>query len=193
MEQSHPHTQNDERIAQLVQEGDKEAFGLLIIKYEESIKRYAKKFVFDPEEINDVSQTVFLKAFENIQSFNVKLKFSTWLYRIAHNELVNLLRKKKMFPLFDLDTFWPHLHPGKKEIEKEAERKLMLADFEECFDKMQTKYREVIILYYIEDLSYGEISEVLHTPQSTVGVRLKRARQILQKICENNKKLSNIT
>jgi len=175
----------DEQIAQLVQKGDNEAFSFLVEKYEASIKRYARKFTQNPETINDITQTVFLKAFSHINSFNAKLKFSSWLYRIAHNELVNFLKKKKELPLFDFDIFWPRLNPGKKELENETEKTMMRETFEKCLSKIPAKYKEVINFYYLEDLSYEEISEILQTPISTIGVRLKRGKTILKKLCRN--------
>lgn len=178
-------TTTDEQITQLVKRGDNQAFGFLVEKYEASIKRYARKFTQDPETINDIAQTVFLKAFSHINSFNPKLKFSSWLYRIAHNELVNFLKKKKELPLFDFDTFWPHLSPGKKELENETEKIMMKETFEKCLAKIPAKYREVINFYYLENLSYEEIAEILHAPASTVGVRLKRGKAVLKKLCRD--------
>jgi len=174
----------DEQIAQKVQKGDNQAFGFLIEKHEASIKRYARKFTQDQETINDITQNVFLKAFSHINSFNTKLKFSTWLYRIAHNELVNFLKKKKELPLFDFDTFWPGLTASKKELESETEKTMLLEAFEKCLQKVPAKYKEVITFYYLENLSYEEISEILQAPLSTIGVRLKRGRAFLRKMCQ---------
>jgi len=182
---------SDEQITRLVQKGNNEAFGFLVEKYEASIKRYARKFTQEPETINDITQNVFLKAFSHINSFNIKLKFSTWLYRIAHNELVNFLKKKKELPLFDFDIFWPHLTPGKKELENETEKTMMRETFEKCLEKIPAKYKEVINFYYLEDLSYEEIAEILQTPVSTIGVRLKRGKAILRNLCHNKKIWNN--
>jgi RNA polymerase sigma-70 factor, ECF subfamily len=175
----------DEQIASLVQKGETNAFSFLIEKYQEKIKRYIKRFV-QGEEIEDICQNVFLKAFSNIQSFNTKLKFSTWLYRIAHNEMVNSLKKKRTLPLFDFDVFFPHLQGGRKDIETETEKKMLLSVFEKCFENLEPKYKEVIILYYLENLPYHEIADILHSPISTVGIRIKRAKEILKKICATN-------
>ncbi|MEM3063381.1 MAG: RNA polymerase sigma factor, partial [Nitrososphaerota archaeon] len=82
----------------------------MVERYEERIKRYSQKFISQKEDIEDVVQNIFLKSFENIKSFDPKKKFSTWLYAIAHNELVNFLKKKNKLPtsLIDFDTFLPH-------------------------------------------------------------------------------------
>src|SRR3989344_5780693 len=113
----------DEEIALLVQSGKVGFFGLLIHRYEDKMKRYAAKFLSDQEDTKDVVQEIFIKAYVNIQSFDAKRKFSSWLYRIAHNELVNALKKKKnksFLPLFDLDIFFPHMYRQQNSVQEEA-------------------------------------------------------------------------
>ena len=84
----------DEEIARRVQEGDIESFGLLVGRYEAKITRYAGKFLLNGEDDKDLAQEVFIKAYVNIQSFDANRKFSSWLYRIAHNEFINAIRKR---------------------------------------------------------------------------------------------------
>ena len=170
----------DEEIAALVQKGDIQAFSILVQRYEAKMLRYARKFINGSGEEEDAVQEVFLKAYENIQSFDITRKFSTWLYRIAHNQFVNVLKKRHRLPLFfDLDTFFPHIG---KDINEEIDRKDMRKALDKCLKELDFKYREIITLYYFEELNYKEIAEVLHIPVSTVGVRLKRARKILKGI-----------
>ena len=76
---------SDEEIAQKVQANDTDAFGVLVFRYEDKMLRYARRFLFDYHDSEDVVQNVFIKAFTNINSFDYKRKFSPWLYRIAHN------------------------------------------------------------------------------------------------------------
>jgi len=175
---------NDEKIAKSVQSGKVELFGVLIEKYEGKIKRYGRKFLADSEDINDIVQDIFLKAYENIKSFDTKRKFSTWLYRIAHNEFINALKKKKNFlPLFDLDTFLPSAL-WDKTLEQNTDLKETAPFIDFCLDNLAPKYREPVILHYFEDLSYQEVSDVLEVPVSTVGIRIKRAKEKIKKICE---------
>lgn len=174
--------QKDEEIAFLIQSGKVEFFGILIERYEEKIKRYARKFLSNHEDINDTLQNIFLKTYENIKSFDPKRKFSTWLYRIAHNELVNALKKKKKFlPLFDLDTFLP-FSLRDRTLEQNIGLGEMSEIIEKYLDKLEPKYREPLILYYFENLNYQEIADVLEIPVSTVGVRIKRAKEKMKKI-----------
>jgi len=176
----------DEEIAQLVQGGDVELFGVLVDRYEKKIKYYGKKFLNRETDIEDVVQEVFLKAYRNIQGFDLKRKFSSWLYRIAHNEFVNKLKKSKREPLhfFDFDIIFPHLlKPEKQEYEEQIDRK----EIEECLGKLSLKYREPIILYYFQNLSYKEIADVLAVPVATIGVRIKRGKEKLKPFCEKLK------
>lgn len=182
MDQEKPQ-QLDEEIAALVRAGDIDFFGVLIRRYKEKMIRYARKFLSDHEDINDIIQEIFIKAYANIQSFDTKRKFSSWLYRIAHNELVNALkkRKKNTLPLFELDTFLPH---GLQDdsLSQNIDRQDIQKMINKCLDRLEPKYREPIILYYLEDLSYKEIAEVMRVPISTVGIRIKRAKEIMKSI-----------
>ena len=177
--------QTDEEIAAGVQKGDTEIFGQLVERYEPKMTRYAHKFLFAHADAQDLVQEVFIKAFVHIKSFDAKRKFSSWLYRIAHNEFINALKRKEKGPLyfFDPDTFWPH--PLSKETadrdinEKELKEMMSLS-----LNKLQPKYREPLVLYYYEEMDYKEIAEVLKIPIATVGVTRQRAKNKLKKIVE---------
>jgi len=173
---------SDEKIAQLVQLGNIDIFGDLIEKYESKLLRYGRKFIRGTEDIEDVVQDVFIKAYKNIQSFDLKRKFSSWIYRIAHNEFVNALKKQKKKPLslFELDVILPH--SSVEEVDEKIDNYEIVQKLDKYLDKLKLKYREPLILYYIEELSYKEISDILHIPISTVGIRLKRAKEQLKKI-----------
>lgn len=178
--------QKDEDIARLIQSGKIEFFGILIERYENRIRRYSRKFLSDQEDINDVLQDIFIKAYKNIQSFDAKRKFSSWLYRIAHNELINALKKRKKnpLPLFDLDMFFPQYFHSNNSFNQQMERQGIREIIDKCLDKLELKYREPIILYYFEELSYKEISDVMQIPISTTGVRIKRAKETMRQICK---------
>ena len=179
----------DEEIAQMVQSGNLELFGELTKRYEAKMKRYARKFLNIHEDIQDVVQEVFIKAYQNIKSFNAERKFSSWLYRIAHNEFVNALKKhkrRKVFSFFELDILLPYsfTKSDNQDIDH-IDREKMRQMIDEYLDKLDLKYREPIILYYLEKLSYKEITDILHIPISTVGIRLKRGREKLKKLMGN--------
>ncbi len=179
----------DEEIASKVQTGDTESFGILVERYAPKITRYARKFLSHTQDIEDLIQEVFLKAYANILSFDAKMKFSPWLYRIAHNEFVNALKKKTRLPLplFEFDILFPHL-PAKETADSETNEREIKLMLENYLDKIGPKYRETLLLYYFENLGYQEIAEVLHIPVSTVGVRLSRGKNILRKILDKQAK-----
>jgi len=173
--------QSDEEIAAQIQSGSVDLFGILIQRYERKMTRYARKFLSDHEDIKDVIQEVFLKTYKNIRSFDTKRKFSTWLYRIAHNELINVLKKRKTLPLFDLDVFLPrNLHDNN--LSQQIDRQDMHEMIDRCLDRLEPKYREAVILYYFEDLTYKEIADTMQIPISTVGIRIKRAKEKMKSI-----------
>ncbi|MEA3344459.1 MAG: RNA polymerase sigma factor [Patescibacteria group bacterium] len=180
---------SDEDIARMVQSGKVNFFDILVKRYEAKMMRYGRKFLFNHNDVEDLIQGVFIKAYRNIQSFDASKKFSAWIYRIAHNEFINLIKKKGKEPVsfFNIDILLPH-HASKESADKDIEKKELSKILDKCLDKIDQKYREPIILYYFEDLSYKEIADVLHIPIATVGIRLKRGREIMKPIYQ---KLNN--
>ncbi len=171
----------DEVIAKAVQDGNRDAFGTLIDRYESKLKRYGKKFLANSDDIDDIVQDIFLSAYRSIQSFDTSERWSPWLYRIAHNAFVNALRKQKHRPLsIDFDTlltFASHEEP----VEAEHERAEMKARIDAGMESLAPKYREVLVLHYFEDMAYKDIADVLEVPVGTVGVRLLRAKEALKR------------
>jgi RNA polymerase sigma factor (sigma-70 family) len=171
----------DESIATEVQNGNIDAYGELISRYEKKLKRYARKFLSRDEDIEDLVQDVFIKSYEHIQSFDSKQRFSPWIYRIAHNTFVNELRRKGRYGMgvFDADTILPHI-PAKETADADVLDAELKDELDSLIQNLSPKYREVIVLHYFEELSYREISDVLQIPITTVGVRMSRARRKLQ-------------
>lgn len=178
----------DEALAGRAQKGDADAFGELVSRFEAKLLRYARRFLLDPDDAQDIVQDVFVKAYENLQGFDVSRRFSPWIYRIAHNEFVNDLAKKKArrtFFTIDFDTLFPHLQAAEKSDSAALERDVR-ETLEKHLAQVDPKYREPLILYYLEGMDYQAIADVLHIPVSTVGVRLLRGRTLLQKIAHNH-------
>jgi len=176
---------SDEQVVLMVQAGKVESFGILVKRYQAKMLRYARKFLFNYHEIEDSVQEVFIKAYTNIQSFDASRKFSAWLYRIAHNQFINAIKKKgkEPVPFFDLDVLLPRLISKDKADAKTNQREIRQM-IEQCLDKLDFKYREPLILYYFEELSYQEIADILRIPIATVGVRLKRGKKIIKSLCQ---------
>ncbi len=179
--------ENDEQLAKQAQNGDKERFGILVERYEGKLSRYARRFLFGYTESQDLVQEVFVKAYIHLQSFDISRSFSSWIYRIAHNEFINAIKKKgrEPIPFFDPDTVFPHpVAPRRADDDlKDSELKEMM---EKSLQELDPKYREPLVLFYFEDMDYQQISEILHIPVSTVGVRINRAKKSLKKIYETN-------
>jgi RNA polymerase sigma-70 factor (ECF subfamily) len=183
--------ETDEHIAARVQKGESELFGELIERYQGKLMRYARKFLFHEEDAADTVQDIFIKAYENIRSFDTSRRFSPWIYRIAHNEFVNALKKKQASRTvfaFDIDTLFPHLAASDTADSATLERDLR-ESLEKHLETLDPKYREPLVLYYLESMDYKEISDILRIPVSTVGVRLARARAMLQKAAGEDRHL----
>lgn len=174
--------QTDEEIASRVQHGDTDAFGALVERYDAKIARYARRFLSDEEGAKDVVQEVFIKAYVNIRSFDPARKFSAWLYRIAHNEFVNELKRMRREPVSFIDLDELYGGPASPQTsDAPARRAEVRRQLEKHLRDLGPRYREPLVLYYFEELEYGEIADILHIPVSTVGVRLKRGREALKK------------
>lgn len=172
---------SDEELATQVQSGNKEVFSSLIARYEDKLTRYARRFLSDSEDVKDVIQEIFIKTYMNLRSFDVERRFSPWIYRIAHNELVNVYKKRKRERLsyVDLEVVFPFLRAKEKtdsEVRDNETRNLL----EKGLEKINPKYREAIILFYFEELSYQDIADVLKVPISTIGVWIKRGKTALK-------------
>lgn len=179
---------SDEDIVIMVQKGDKDAYAHIINRFEPKIKRYAYRFFRDKEDIIDTVQDVFIKAYINLQSFNPEMKFNPWIYRIAHNEFVNKIAWKSIrkFVPIDSDELIPLAISAKEDVMRDAlqgdEKRMM----EEHLSKLDDKYKTPIILFYYDELSYEEISDILQIPSNTVGVRIKRGKDKLKEIIQKN-------
>lgn len=172
---------NDEEIAEKVQNGDNEIFCVLVERYEKKLLRYGRKFLVRNEDIEDIVQNIFMSSYQNIKNFDIKQKFSPWIYRIAHNAFINCLKRSERNPLLiDFDTFL--LHPVYNDpTESEREQKEIRSLIDNGLEKLPSKYREVLVLHYFEEMAYKDIADVLRVPIGTVSIRIKRAKESLKK------------
>ena len=177
----------DAELIAAVLGGDSASFEPLIRKYQPRVFATARRYARRESEVEDIVQEVFIKAYVNIKSFDTARRFSPWIYRIAHNEFVNNIKKRQKerdnVSIFDFDTLFPHLIAKETADDgfNKAEVKRML---ERSLDTLSEKYKEPLVLYYFEDMDYREIADILHIPISTVGVRLQRGRMMLKKIVQ---------
>lgn len=171
----------DENIVSLVLKGNTDAYEELVKRYENKLLRYVRYILPESHDVEDIVQTSFIKAYENLNSFKPSFKFSSWIYRIAHNEAVNTIKRTgKTLHFPDLDIFSVAL-PNTPE--NEHEKNEIKTSVTKCLKELPVNYRDVLALYYLEDKSYSDISAILRIPEGTVAIRIRRAKAKLKEIC----------
>ncbi len=172
----------DEKLVEYIREKNPEAYGEIMERYQKKLARYAFSLVRDEMEAADIAQNAFIKAFVNLKSFNSKLKFSSWIYRIVHNEAMDVFTKKKREVALTEDMNFE----SKEDITDDFFKKQENARVKECFSRLPVIYAEPLALYFMEEKSYEEISDILRLPIGTVGTRINRAKMLMKKICQKN-------
>lgn len=174
---------SDEELIKRICGGKSEEYGEVIKRYEKKLGRYIQRVVNRKDEVEDILAEVFLSAYKNIKGFDTKRKFGSWIYRIAHNKAVDFIKKQRNITISDeeIDDFWENLKSEDKLAEELAIDEEQKKEIEAAIEKLETKYREVIWLFFEEEKSYEEIADVLHTSVSNVGVMLKRAKEKLKR------------
>lgn len=175
---------SDELLAEKIAAGESDLMSEIIDRYEAKLRRYIIRMTGNRDECDDILQDVFIKCFTNIKSFDAKQRFSPWVYRIAHNETINKLRKKRGVPFSQLDTaeydFSENLS-SELDTHKEVSDQYDHGQVREIIKELPPAHREVLVLYFYEELSYSEISDILRVPVSSVGVKISRAKELLAK------------
>jgi RNA polymerase sigma-70 factor (ECF subfamily) len=167
---------------------DRHAFSRIVEKYEQPIRRYVKRLgCKDESDADDVLQEIFIKVFVNLNDYDPYLKFSSWLYRIAHNETISFFRKKNVRPTvlntMDAEEIFENLIDETDSAELGKERydaKIV----QETLSSITRKYKEVLVLRYLEEKSYTEISDILKIPEGTVATLINRGKKELKEALE---------
>ena len=163
-------------------QGDVDAFGELVRLYEPPVFNLAYRMLGDPAEAEDAAQEAFLRAYTNLQRYDVTRSFKTWILSITSNHCIDRLRKRRLSWLsLDNEELPPHPaltsdQPGPEATTMAHERSTQV---QAMLDNLSQEYRVVVVLRYWYDLSYTEIADVLNTTESAVKSRLFRARQAL--------------
>jgi RNA polymerase sigma factor (sigma-70 family) len=178
----------DSELIRRAVKGDQRAYRKLRTKYHDAIYNLIYRMVRDKEEVEDLTQEAFIKAFTSLGSFNDEYAFSTWLYKIASNNSIDHIRKKKLQtfsidkPVESKDSDFSFEIPDSGEEPDEAliasQRKRMLND---AINSLPQKYRRVILMRHVDEKEYQEIAIVLKLPLGTVKAHIFRAREILYK------------
>jgi RNA polymerase sigma-70 factor (ECF subfamily) len=155
--------------------GNHEAFGALVDRYQGTMFNVSLRIVRNVEDAADVTQTAFVKAFENLKSFNPRYKFFSWLFRIVVNESLNHLKRNRAYT--ELDEQLLSTDPAPDETYQREELRHRI---DRALQDLKLEYRVVLILRHFQDLSYQDISYITDVPEKTVKSRLFTARKLLR-------------
>jgi RNA polymerase sigma-70 factor (ECF subfamily) len=178
----------DTSLIQQALTGDQNGFSRLRQKYHDAIFNLIYRMIREKDEVEDLTQEAFIKAFASLSTFNNEYAFSTWLYKIATNNCIDYIRRKKL-QTFSIDKpieskesdFSFELPDSTYEPDKEmisSQRKKLLDD---AINSLPPKYRQVIVMRHQEELEYQEIAQILKLPLGTVKAHIFRAREMLYK------------
>jgi RNA polymerase sigma-70 factor (ECF subfamily) len=173
---------NDESDGALVRRscnGEVAAFEALVRRHEKTVFNAAYRMLRDREEARDVAQTVFLKVYEHLGDYDPSYKFYSWIYRIAINESIKSLQRRK--PTAEADSEVPDGAPGP---EGDYDRGQLSDGVAAAMMSLRTEYRAVIVLRHFMDCSYEDMAAILELPEKTVKSRLFSARQLLRTAME---------
>ena len=166
-------------------DGAEGSFEELVRRYQRPISAYVYRMVGNYESALDLTQEIFIKVYGSLRKYRPEFKFSTWIYKIAHNAAVDHLRRsstreQSLITGTETDHFELPIESGRLSPEQESERKERRVEIEAVVRALPASYRELIILRHSQDLTYEEIVEVTGLPLGTVKNRLFRAREMMR-------------
>ena len=199
MEEQNPrvskNTQEDRQLVADAKKGDPQAFERLLKKYRKSVYYMLLKMVKNADDAEDLTQEAFAKAFNSIEKCDSKFAFSTWLFRIATNNCIDFIRKKRVQTVsidqpidgddgssMRIDVRDENLDPNEAMLKQQRKRYLRMA-----IARLPEKYRVLVELRYFQEYSYEEVAKELQIPLGTVKAQLFRARELLNQELKNIK------
>lgn len=168
--------------------GREDCFEELVRRYQRPITAYVYRMTNDYDAALDVTQEIFIKVYNSLARYKTEFKFSTWLYKIAHNAAIDYLRRNSHGDVSleietgDDETFERPLESSNPSPEQERERSEWRSEIQMVVQKLPSAYRELILLRHSQDLSYDEIAEITNLPLGTVKNRLFRAREMMRNL-----------
>lgn len=175
----------DGELVQSALAGRETCFEELVRRYQRPIAAYVYRMVGDYDAALDLTQEVFIKVYNSLARYRSEYKFSTWIYKIAHNAAIDHLRRyavreQALTNGFDIERREVSLESRRLTPEQESERNERRSEIELVVQMLPAAYRELIVLRHSQDLSYDEIAEVTGLPLGTVKNRLFRAREAMR-------------
>ena len=167
--------------------GREDGFEELVRRYQRLITGYVYRMLNNYDASLDVTQEVFIKVYNSLAKYSSEYKFSTWLYRIAHNAAIDYMRRNSVYQQSleaeNADgSYQLQIESSQPSPEQERERSEWRAEIETVVRCLPTVYRELILLRHTQDLSYDEIAEITNLPLGTIKNRLFRAREIMREM-----------
>ncbi|RMG65231.1 MAG: sigma-70 family RNA polymerase sigma factor [Calditrichaeota bacterium] len=179
---------DDHRLIEQAKKGNQKAFETLMHRYRNLVYHVMLKMIRNPQDAEDLTQEAFMKAFHALNSFNEEYAFSTWLMKIATNNCIDLLRKRKLKAISidqPVQVKDDAIRIELPDRDPTPERRLLSREqsrlIDQAIDSLPPLYRHVIVLRHREEKSYEEIAEILDLPLGTVKARIFRAREMLNK------------
>ncbi len=167
-------------------------FLYLMRRYQGKLLNYIKRISnVSHEEAEDVLQEVFIKAYRNLNGFDSSLKFSSWIYRIAHNQVISEYRKRRARPeIVTWETKEDFINNivADFDLAQSVDLAYLRQEINKIFGQLKEEYREILILRFFEEKSYEEISDILRKPLGTVATLLNRAKKQFKEILVNKHK-----
>jgi len=177
----------DERLVELSLDGDEDAFGILVRRYQRRLTAFLGQLVGDLELARELSQEAFVRAWSALERFDPRYRFSTWLFRIAHNLGIDQLRRRRLqtVSLYRTDSDGDEVEVVVPDADKDPlghlENHALASELRQVIDGLRPEYRELILLRHFAGLSYQEIAEFKGMPLGTVKNKLFRAHSVLRK------------
>lgn len=174
---------------QLVKQTLKNAdyFECLMMRYEGKLLRYIRRITnAGKETAEDILQEVFLKAYKNLHEYDDDFEFSTWIYRIAHNESISFYRKQKTRPKTVIqkedETDYLEIIPSEIDLRDDYVKKELATKVHQIINSLSEKYRTVLVLKFLEERSYEEIADIMKIPSGTVATLISRGKEQFKKL-----------
>ena len=187
--------QKDFLLVDSAKEGEQKAFAELMQRYNKPVYHMILKMIKKPNDAEDLTIEAFAKAFKNLEKFNPQYTFSTWLFRIATNNCIDFIRKKKLDTMSIHSTYTDDngenvsidirdagLNPQEVAIKNQK-----IEIMRHIVTQLPPKYQILVELRYFKELSYDEISKELQSPLGTIKAQLHRARELLQELVKNKR------
>lgn len=184
-------TQPDEELIAAFQNGRRDAFDVLVGRYKNPLHNFAYRFLGDYDEAEDVVQEVFVRLYLKKEAYRPIAKFSTWIYTIAGNLARTHLRRRKFSVLFSMDRgehrsgTTPEIPDVRYPADRGAERAIQDEMIQDALNAIDPKFREVVVLCDIQELSYEEICDITGLNIGTVKSRLNRGRTQLRRLLQD--------